>query len=457
MTANPAPARPTDNAAQVRRLTALLQLEIEARRADDPTTLGFVIVNETQRVLPYASAFFWRARDGAPRIEAISAISSVDRDTPFVRWMGELARVMAEGPRRRKIHEVVADVLPEGAKREEWGRWIATGRVLWLPFPAKGGAGSGLILVRPDAWREADLVVGEHIADLFAHAERALGAPRKRAAGLRRWRRAALLYGLPALLAAVLLLPVHISAIAPAEVIARDSTVVTAPFKGVIKSIEVRPSAAVAQGQVLFTLDDTEIRTKHEVAQRARDLTRAELLRASQKAFTSNESKAEIELLRVRLELRQTEIDYYAMLLRQLKVAAPRDGVAVFSDPNDWIGRPVEIGQKVMSIADPSRTRLQIWLPVADAINLAPGAEVSFFMHVAPLRPLAARLVETSYEAETSPAQVLAYRLRADFAATADAARLGLNGSAKLYGERVTLFYYIFRRPIAALRQTFGW
>ncbi len=219
----------------------------------------------------------------------------------------------------------------------------------------------------------------------------------------------------------------------------------------------MRPGAAVKRGQLLLTFDDTEIRTKHEVAQRSLELTRAELLRASQKAFTSNESKAETDLLRVRVELRQTEIDYYATLLQQMKVVAPRDGVAVYSDPNDWVGRPVEIGQKIMSVADPARTRLQIWLPVGDAVNLAPGAEVRFFMHIAPLKPLSARLVETSYEAESSPAQIMSYRLRADFDMPDETARLGLNGSAKLYGERVTLFYYLFRRPIAALRQTVGW
>jgi hypothetical protein len=33
---------------------------------------------------------------------------------------------------------------------------------------------------------------------------------------------------------------------------------------------------------------------------------------------------------------------------------------------------------------------------------------------------------------------------------------MGLKGTAKIYGDKVPLFYYLMRRPISALRQTFG-
>ena len=35
--------------------------------------------------------------------------------------------------------------------------------------------------------------------------------------------------------------------------------------------------------------------------------------------------------------------------------------------------------------------------------------------------------------------------------------RIGLRGTAKVYGEKVSLFYYLFRRPITYLRQHLGW
>ena len=34
--------------------------------------------------------------------------------------------------------------------------------------------------------------------------------------------------------------------------------------------------------------------------------------------------------------------------------------------------------------------------------------------------------------------------------------RIGLKGTAKVFGERVSLFYYLLRRPLAAARQFVG-
>ena len=40
---------------------------------------------------------------------------------------------------------------------------------------------------------------------------------------------------------------------------------------------------------------------------------------------------------------------------------------------------------------------------------------------------------------------------------TANKVRLGLHGTAKVYGEEVSLGYYLLRRPLSALRAWTGW
>ena len=35
--------------------------------------------------------------------------------------------------------------------------------------------------------------------------------------------------------------------------------------------------------------------------------------------------------------------------------------------------------------------------------------------------------------------------------------RIGLRGTAKIYGERVLLGYYLLRRPLATVREWTGW
>ena len=98
-----------------------------------------------------------------------------------------------------------------------------------------------------------------------------------------------------------------------------------------------------------------------------------------------------------------------------------------------------------------------VHLPVADAIALEPGARVKLFLTVRPLSPMDAAVSETSYQAVLSPEGVASYRLRAVFDGMQEHARIGLRGTAKIYGERVLLGYYLLRRPLATLREWLGW
>jgi hypothetical protein len=109
-----------------------------------------------------------------------------------------------------------------------------------------------------------------------------------------------------------------------------------------------------------------------------------------------------------------------------------------------------------MQVADPDDTRLRIDLPVADAVQLEPGARVALFLDVAPLGRVPATLTRASYEATTTPDEVLAYRVYADFADGAAPRRPGLKGTAKLFGPDVPLALYLFRRPVSAVRQWLG-
>ena len=78
------------------------------------------------------------------------------------------------------------------------------------------------------------------------------------------------------------------------------------------------------------------------------------------------------------------------------------------------------------------------------------------FHHIAPGSPLWARLRQASYEATQSPGNLLGYRLKATLDDPSRMPRIGLRGTAKIYGEKVTLFYYLARRPLAAARQFLG-
>jgi hypothetical protein len=109
-----------------------------------------------------------------------------------------------------------------------------------------------------------------------------------------------------------------------------------------------------------------------------------------------------------------------------------------------------------MQLAQPEDGGILIWLSVADAINLELESPVRLFLHTEPLSPRAARLIEASYQASLSPDGVAAYRLRARFDEDTELPRIGLRGTARISGDWVLLGYYLFRRPLASVREWTG-
>lgn len=441
---------------QLLRLGTLVQLAKRARQAESPQELGFVMVNESHQLVPYRQAALWQwDASRAKSILALSGTPAVERGSPYAQWLAQafadLARAGGDGTARM----VGAGDLKEALGRQ-WGEWLPAYGLL-VPLAGRRGRMGALLFAREQPWGEADRHLLQELAEAYAHAsENLLGKRRGGASrGLRRvsgWAK----LGIAGLLAASLLLPVHLSALAPAEIVAFQPTIVRAPLDGVLDRVEVAPNAEVAEGELLLTLDPRALANKLEVAVKTLAIAEAEYRQAAQQALFDDKSRAQLAVLKGRTDQRRADVEYVRSLLERVNVTASRSGIALYSDPNDWIGRPVSLGERIMEIADPKAAEIEIWLPVADAITLAPGAEVDMFLNVAPDAPIRARLRQASYEATASPAGVLGYRLKATLDETQAIPRIGLRGTAKVYGERVSLFYFLMRRPLAAARQFLG-
>jgi hypothetical protein len=436
-------------------VSALLHLEARARAASDRAQLEFVIANETWQLAQYRQAVVWRSDAlGRPAIAIVSGLAALEGDTPFTLWIERVAAELwsSKVARRVEAHDLSAD-LEEG-----WAEWLPP-RALYVPLLSPGGESLGAALyVRDAAWDDVTIDFFGRLHEAYGYSAWALSRRDSWTGKLAGWMRSPSAWLIAALLAlGCLFVPVRMSALAPAEVIALDAQVVAAPMDGVVKAFHVAPNQAVAKDDLLFTLDDTTLAAKREVAAKALETARADALLAAQKAFDNDRSRAELAVLQGRVKEKEAELASLAQLLERIEVRAPRDGIVVFGDPNDWIGKPVVTGERIAQIADPKDAGVLVWLPAADAINLEPGAEIRLFLHVAPLAPLNAHLAQTSYQAIPSPEGVVGYRLRGRFTVTEPDARIGLKGTAKLYGDRVPLVYLALRRPLATLREWSGW
>ena len=450
----------TANGEPMTILATLIQLERDIRNVHDPTSLNFQMVNTPHRLVPYHQAVFWTGRPGErARIQSISGVSSFDKHSPYIRWLvdqiTELGKTIATGTDKPVPVRLTRPPTDHHAttthKHHEFGVWYS------LDDP-KNLLHGGLLFMRDTPWSPGELFILAPLLETCRHAwSCSHRAPVKRPFWLNRHlKRNAATLTMLCVAAALLFVPVRQSVLAPAEVIPISPVAVSAPLDGVIKAFLVSPNETVSRGQVLFTFDDTSLRNQRDIAQRSLKVSEAEYNRTRQLAFNDSKQKAEIDLLRTRIELRRTELNFTEELLQRSVVHASQSGVAIFNDPNDWIGQQVATGQKILELADPGKVQLQAWVPTDDAINLQTGAAVKLFLNIDPLAALSAKLTETSYTPAVNVDGILGFPIKAEFEHPDTLPRLGLRGTAKIHGETVSMGYYLFRRPISAVRRVIG-
>lgn len=436
-------------------LLALLKIEAEARDAQTEPELVFLAANEMRKLTRARQVFVLREKSGMGfTVEGVNSLDSVDRDSPLIRWVERMVKQL------RKLDGIDGQrefSLPAYCEQnEEETKTYPFKEFVWLPFKLKDDTVfGGVLLAREQQWHEGDLVIAKRLAATFSHAWAAItGTRRLRSKGRTRKVLAA---GALSCIAIAMAIPVPISALAPAEIVSARPFVVTAPIDGVIDKVFVSPNARVRKGEPILKFVDVALRNKLAVAESETIVARSQLRRYSQSAFDDPEAKRELRTALSQLDLKTTEANFARQLLSKSIVNAQTSGVLVFNDKKTWIGRPVVVGERIMEIADPREVRLKVELPVDDAIVIGKSGRVKVFLDSDPLNPLEAKVVRAAHEARKTTGDVLAYEIIAQFSeGNAKPPRLGVRGTAQIYGENAPVFFYLFRRPLSALRQKLG-
>lgn len=428
-----------------RAFAQYLLLERQARAAATPEALAYCMVNDSQSLFGFRHV----ALIINDQVRAVTGVSVPDPHAPFVAFIERACKQLISNEQLAQATTINAATLDQQTQ-QDW-QTLSAPEALWIPLKDRQAhIIGGLWYARDQHWQESERMLAEQLADVYAHAWLALEPRKSWRPGLPKARVLAATIAVTALL----LLPIRQSVLAPAEVVPYEGRVVAAPLDGVIAEFLVKPNQPIHKNDVLVRFDSTTLKAQADVAERALGVADAEFRSSSQRAFQDAESKAKLDLLAAQVAQKRAELDYARELLQRGEIKADRDGIAVFADAERWIGKPVRTGERLMELADPQQAELKIELDVGDAIHFPPQADVALFLDSDPLHRHSARLERIAYESEATPYGSLAYRLDARF--TEASPRIGLRGTAKIYGESAPLAVYLFRRPLAALRKTLG-
>ncbi len=439
-----------------KNLAILLVLQNELHKINNFAEFGFFITNETHRLQKYDFAIFWQIdKLENATIQTISGLIDVDKQTAFVQKITQALRhFLSRGDAAKKL----SNLEPEEFAQQFFNEYDDfSSYVLWCPFENNNAIRAGLMLFREDPWLELDIKVMTWLVQSYQYTFQFLNKDKSSTSWFKRLQSRKVKLAVAGIITIILLMPVRLSTVGTAVVIPKSPTIIAAPFQGVIEKVNIIPGSMVRVNQILFTLDKTELAGNVTLARKELLLTEAKLRKSIQQGYSEDNetNRAEIPILEAQTKIDQTRIDYYQSLLEKSDVKASVAGLVIFDNKDDWIGQPVQTGERILKIANPDNTQVAIEIPVSDFISLKIPSSGKFYPSGS-ISALPITVENISYNAKLSPNKILAYRITARFDAGSKPLRIGLEGTATLYSRYVPFIVYLLRKPIHVFRQYFG-
>lgn len=435
-------------------LLTFVDLEKRVREAGNLTQLQFVILNESRVIIEYHSSVLLRVYNNKiTKVLGGSGVIKVEEHAPYVVWLKSVITWILNNKNVEGVISTPLDKVPVENQQNVEDPWK---QGFGLIVPIKITKNETIIwwLTRSHDWSKEEKATLKLIGNVYGFGWKALKNQNKVMdiilEQIKLWK-----VLITTAIAVLLLLPVDQSILSPAEVIAEDPLLLTAPMDGVIGKFHVSPNQYVKEGDLLFEMEDTNLKNRYDAARKSYEVAEAEYLKNIYKSFNDPRSHVEVNTYKEKLQEKEVEIKYVEELLKKTKIIAARSGIVLFKDPDDWVGKPVNTGEKIMSLSDPRKIELRVMVPVPDLIDFNINKKSNVFFNINPTKPYHIKIDSVGYEAYLSNAGVLSYPVTAKLESTKDI-QIGWQGTAKLYGYRTSLFKYLFRKPLMYLKQNFG-
>ena len=442
------------NEDKITSLSRIFSFEKKIRDAKNIVELRYIVTNELRTISPYVFAFFglWKKKSKF-KIETVSDIAIVEKTSPTTTFIQKIMR--------KKINEVAYDVHPFIPSTKNLspakGEKPLPSNFLWVPcFSVHTGPAAALLLCRQAQWNEEEIEYLKHLSSTIGHAVASLTKRNSLFRLFSYLRNSFFQFVIFSALLASMFIPVTLSTIGKMEIIPEEPNFINSPLNAVVQKVLIENNEVIEINQPIIHFEKTQLQNEYDLSLQELRIVETELLQAQQSSFNSSEDKALLARLKGKIKLAKERTTYQKFLLDKTEVLAATNGIAVIKDKSLIIGKPFQIGETILMIADPNKILIEIMVPVKDSITIKKEAKVNIYLDSDPLNVLKAEVIKFSYDPEMTSQNILAYRVIAKLIDENIYPRIGLRGSAKIYGNQVKLYFYLFRKPIIFIRQTFG-
>jgi len=437
-------------------LRTLYQLSKDLFASENRQDLNFRILNNTYRLFAYNRAVLWSFDNKHPKLIGVSGQEDINQQSPLVRlWKSVITSL-----KKNKTLQILNNSSTN--QKNDWEILVKKTSglsVMWVPMIENGKLRAGLWMERwgKDAWDISECEIMNSLAESFSLAWKQYNP-------LSRWRNIGT-FRMPLVtlvLSGIILMCflyfhiIPLRVVAPCEIIPKDPEMIAAPLEGVIKHVLVHPGEYVKKGDLLFTYEDRIINQELEVARKQVQIIESQYDRLRLRAFKDDEAIEEIKSLQYRLEQEKVRLKMAESNAKHLEVRASTDGICMVHNPEYWRGRPVQIGERVVMLFQPGKSKLKIYLPENDNIRFDRKKPIKFILNADPSSKYEAVLNYVAIQTSDNPKGGASFIAEAEFTLPEARIKVGSKGSAIVYGEKVRVGYWLLRKPLASIRHFLG-
>lgn len=452
-------SKPEEQKSPLYTLAVANRILIKTISAKNNKALNFIILNDTFHAIPYDRAVLVRWGT-SPKILGVSGqFQTGKRSDLLQKWQEAVGSL--ENPDN-------AQIVEENSFKSGYDGWQDLQKdiptvILWEPLYKSGRNGIGLWMERwkggphGDGFQKEQLdIMHTCLAPGFTEAIARDGDPFKHVAFLKflknYWKAI-----LTLLFLASLLIKVPLRVVAPSEVVPQKPIIVAAPIEGIIEEVLVKPGQFVKKDTVLVEYDKRVFEQELKTAQKDVQIAEEELNRSLTLGLRDQKSLSEVSELQLKLEKAKIHLNLVEVQVGKLTLKAPEAGIVIMQNPEEWRGKPVRVGEKIVTLGNPDSTEVKVWIPESDNLPIDMNEPINVYLNIAPEKALQAKLRFISNESVLSDTQIPSFTAEAEWVdKDMSAPRLGLKGTAVLFGDRVTLLYYFMRKPISSFRKITG-
>jgi RND family efflux transporter MFP subunit len=227
---------------------------------------------------------------------------------------------------------------------------------------------------------------------------------------------------------------------------------IAAPLDGYIDTVEVRPGDTVSDGQLLGTLDDSDLRL-----QSLKWTTLLQQMTTESREAMARHDRAQVSINNAKIEQARAELELIDEQLARTRLVAPYDGVIIEGDLSQLLGTPVSRGDLLFKVAPLRGYRIILKVDERDIAPVRGGQQGVLILASMPGEKLPFVVEKTTPVSTPGDGQNY-FRVEANLTDPPSQLQPGMEGVGKIELGEANLFWLWTRDLFNWLRlQTWTW